>query len=56
MYRKFSSLWRDVPVTAIGADLQTFITGARACGYNERVASAMASEVIARLLSPPANP
>lgn len=50
VHRKFSSLWRDVPGTAIGADLQTFITGARSCGYTERVASAMASQVIARLL------
>ncbi len=48
--RKFSPLWRDVPDTAIGADLQSFIEAARGCGYSERVASAMASQVMARVL------
>ena len=32
VYRKFSSLWRDVPGTAIGADLQTFITAPAPAG------------------------
>lgn len=48
--RKFSSLWRDVEDTAIGADLEAFIEAARGCGYSERVASAMASQVMARVL------
>lgn len=48
--RKFSSIWRDVPNTTIGADLEAFIKAARGCGYSERVASAMASQVTARVL------
>ena len=48
--RKFSSLWRDVPGTDIGRDLAAFITAARDCGFTERVASAMASQVMARVL------
>lgn len=48
--RKFSSIWRDVPGTAIGTDLEAFISAARACGFTERVASAMASQVMARVL------
>lgn len=48
--RKFSSLWRDVPGTDIGADLTQFIEAAKGCGYSERVASAMASQVMARVL------
>ena len=48
--RKFSSLWRDVPGTSMGADLESFIKAARGCGYSERVASAMASQVMARIL------
>ncbi|WP_034717101.1 tyrosine-type recombinase/integrase, partial [Intrasporangium chromatireducens] len=50
VHRKFSSLWRDVPGTVIGQDLDNFITAARGCGYSQRVASAMASQVIARVL------
>ncbi|HET7277539.1 MAG TPA: tyrosine-type recombinase/integrase [Dermatophilaceae bacterium] len=50
VHRKFSSIWRDVPGTVIGGDLDAFITAARGCGYSERVASAMASQVIARVL------
>lgn len=48
--RKFSSLWRDVPDTAIGADLVSFIDAAQGCGYTQRVSSAMASQVMARVL------
>jgi hypothetical protein len=50
VHRKFSSIWRDVPGTLIGADLQEFITAAGSCGYSQRVASAMASQVMARVL------
>ncbi len=50
VHRKFSSIWRDVPGTVIGEDLDAFITAARGCGYSQRVASAMASQVIARVL------
>ncbi|MFZ1578959.1 MAG: integrase, partial [Nostocoides sp.] len=50
VHRKFSSIWRDVPGTVIGQDLAAFITAARGCGYSQRVASAMASQVIARVL------
>lgn len=50
VHRKFSSIWRDVPGTSIGADLQDFITAARSCGYSQRVAHAMASQVMARVL------
>lgn len=50
VHRKFSSLWRDLPGTVIGADIEEFITAARTVGYSERVASAMASQVMARIL------
>lgn len=50
VHRKFSSLWRDLPGTTIGDDVEEFITAARAVGYTERVASAMASQVMARVL------
>jgi integrase len=50
VHRKFSSLWRDLPGTVIGADIEEFITAARTVGYSERVASAMASQVMARVL------
>lgn len=39
-----------MPGTLIGDDLAEFITAARACGYSERTSSAMASQVLARLL------
>ena len=50
VHRKFSSIWRDVPGTLIGQDLDAFLAAARSCGYSQRVASAMASQVIARVL------
>ena len=50
VHRKFSSIWRDAPGTVIGDDLDAFITAARGCGYSQRVASAMASQVVARVL------
>ena len=48
--RKFSSIWRDVPGTLIGEDLDAFMAAARSCGYSDRVCSAIASQVIARVL------
>ena len=50
VHRKFSSIWRDVAGTTIGEDLDEFITAARACGYSEQTARAMASQVLARVL------
>ena len=50
VHRKFSSIWRDLPGTVIGQDIEQFITAARTIGYTERVASAMASQVMARVL------
>ncbi len=50
VYRKFSSIWRDLPGTVIGADIEEFVAAARRVGYTERVASAMASQVMARVL------
>ncbi len=50
VHRKFSSIWRDLPGTAIGADIEEFVNAARGLGYSERVASAMASQVMARIL------
>ena len=50
VHRKFSSIWRDVRGTAVGGDLEAFIVAARSAGYTERVASAMASQVMARVL------
>ena len=50
VHRKFSSIWRDLPGTTIGAEIEEFVAAARATGYTERVASAMASQVMARVL------
>ena len=50
VHRKFSAIWRDLPGTRIGADIDAFITAARAPGFSQRVASAMASQVMARVL------
>jgi integrase len=48
--RKFSSLWREVIGTGLEADLARFKTAAGGLGFSDRVASALASQVIARLL------
>ena len=37
VHRKFSSLWRDLPGTVIGQDVQEFITAARAVGDRKSV-------------------
>jgi integrase len=48
--RKLSSLWRDLDGSALQPDLDTFMTAARELGFSQRVASAVASQIIARLL------
>jgi integrase len=50
VHRKFSSIWRDLPGTTIGDDIDRFVAAARGLGYSQRVASAMASQVMARVL------
>lgn len=50
VHRKFSSIWRDLPGTTIGDDIDRFVVAARGLGYSQRVASAMASQVMARVL------
>ena len=36
VHRKFSSIWRDLPGTTIGADIDAFVIAARGLGYSER--------------------
>jgi integrase len=48
--RKLSSLWRDLDGSALQPDLDKFMTTARELGFSQRVASAVASQIIARLL------
>lgn len=48
--RKLSSLWRELPGSAIERDVQQFMLAARALGYSERMTSGIASQVAARLL------
>ncbi len=48
--RKLSSFWRDLQGSALQADLDRFVAAARELGFSERVGSAIASQVIARLL------
>jgi integrase len=48
--RKLPSLWRDLDGSALQPDLDTFMTAARELGFSQRVASAVASQIIARLL------
>jgi len=48
--RKLSSFWRDLTGSALEADLDRFVAAARELGFTERVGSAIASQVIARLL------
>jgi integrase len=50
VHRKFSSIWRDLPGTTIGQDIDRFLTAAAGLGYSQRVSSAMASQVMARVL------
>jgi integrase len=48
--RKLSSFWRDLDGSALQPDLDTFMNAARELGFSQRVASAVASQIIARLL------
>jgi integrase len=48
--RKLSSFWRDLDGSALQPDLDRFMAAARELGFTERVASAVASQIIARLL------
>jgi hypothetical protein len=48
--RKLSSLWRDVVGTRLDDELARFIAAARQLGFTQRQASAVASQIIARLL------
>jgi len=48
--RKLSSFWRDLAGSPLQPDLDRFVAAAGELGFTERVASAVASQVIARLL------
>ena len=48
--RKLSSFWRDLTGSALQPDLGQFMTAAGELGFSERVSSAIASQIIARLL------
>jgi len=50
MARKLSSFWRDLDGSALQLDLDRFMAAARGLGFTQRVASAVASQIIARLL------
>ncbi|MGZ4620139.1 MAG: tyrosine-type recombinase/integrase [Frankiaceae bacterium] len=48
--RKLSSFWRDLAGSALQPDLDRFVAAARQLGFSERVASGVASQVVARVL------
>jgi len=48
--RKLSSFWRDVPGSAIEADMRRFVKAARELGFTARMAKDVASQIIGRLL------
>jgi integrase len=48
--RKLSSLWRDVTGTRLAGELARFLAAARELGFTQRQASAVSSQIIARLL------
>ncbi|QUD82695.1 tyrosine-type recombinase/integrase [Gordonia polyisoprenivorans] len=50
VYRKLSSIWLELAVSPLNDDLQRFVSAAKELGFTERVASAIASQIIARLL------
>ena len=50
VYRKLSSLWHELTDSCLQADLDQFITAALELGFTQRVASAIGSQIIARLL------
>lgn len=50
VHRKLSSLWHELTDSCLEPDLKQFIGAAQELGFTERVASAIGSQVIARLL------
>jgi integrase len=48
--RKLSSFWRDLTGSALAPDLDRFVAAAGELGFSRRQASAVASQIIARLL------
>src|SRR5664279_1606623 len=48
--RKLSSFWRDLTGSALQPDLDRFLVAAGELGFSQRQASAVASQIIARLL------
>src|SRR5580693_8801389 len=48
--RKLPSLWRELPLSPMAADVERFTSAAGELGFTERVRSGIASQVIARLL------
>jgi len=48
--RKLSSIWREVPGSAIEPDVRRFMAAARGLGFSERMARDSASQVVVRLL------
>jgi len=50
VYRKLCSLWHELTDSCLQPDLDQFIAAAQELGFSERVASAIGSQIIARLL------
>lgn len=50
VHRKLSSLWHELTDSCLQPDLNQFISAAMELGFTERVASAIGSQIIARLL------
>lgn len=50
VHRKLSSLWHELTDSCLQPDLNQFISAALELGFTERVASAIGSQIIARLL------
>lgn len=45
VYRKLSSIWLELAVSPLNADLQRFVSAAKELGFTDRVASAIASQI-----------
>jgi len=56
VHRKLSSLWHELTDSCLQPDLDQFISAALELGFTERVASAIGSQIIARLLIQTARP
>jgi integrase len=54
--RKLPSLWRELPLSPMAADVERFTAAAAELGFTERVRSGIASQVIVRLLIQTARP